>query len=250
MVRAIYDSIYKDLLDRIEEGEYGYQSYIPSEGTLVKQYGCSHNTLRKAIALLAQRGYLQPVHGKGVRVIWQPKERTAFEMGGIETFKETAARNRLHAVTRVETLESVIADEYLAARTGFAVGDELIHVDRVRELDGQAKILDRNWFLAKLLPGLTRTIAEQSIFEYIEDTLGMRIATSKRTITAERATKDDRRLLDLGDFEFVVVVTNHTFNGEGVMFEYTQSHHCPDGFSFSAVARREGWARATRSLSD
>lgn len=82
MVRAIYDSIYKDLLDRIEEGEYGYQSYIPSEGTLVKQYGCSHNTLRKAIALLAQRGYLQPVHGKGVRVIWQPKERTAFEMGG------------------------------------------------------------------------------------------------------------------------------------------------------------------------
>ena len=58
MVRAIYDGIYKDLLDRIVDGEYAYQSFIPSEAVLVKHYDCSHNTLRRARA--AHPGRLRP----------------------------------------------------------------------------------------------------------------------------------------------------------------------------------------------
>lgn len=238
MVRAIYDGIYKDLLDRIVDGEYAYQSFIPSEAVLVKHYDCSHNTLRRALALLTQGGYVQPVHGKGVRVIYQQHDRTPFDMGGIETFKETAARNDLHSVTKVQVFESFVADETFARTSGFTAGDELVHIDRVRVLDGSALILDRNWFLASLVPGLTRGIAENSIFEYIEGTLGMAIATSKRTITAERVTSVDELFLDLDDYDFLAVVTNRTFNGDGLMFEYTQSRHRPDCFSFSTVALR------------
>ena len=64
-MKAIYDEIYRNLLGKIERGEYPYQTYIPSEANLIKEYSCSHNTLRKAIALLTQQGALQPVHGKG-----------------------------------------------------------------------------------------------------------------------------------------------------------------------------------------
>ena len=44
--------------------------------------------------------------------------------------------------------------------------------------------------------------------------------------------------LDLEGFDFVAVMCSRTFNGDGHMFEYTQSRHHPDCFSFSAVARR------------
>lgn len=238
-MKAIYNTIYQDLLDRIQTGEYPYQSLIPSESVLTERYDCSHNTLRRALGLLAQRGYVQPINGKGVRVIYQPHERAHFEAGGIETFAEAARRNHLSTQTEIQAFEHIVCDGHLASMSGFVAGTRLIHIDRVRVLDGKAMILDRNYFLEELLEGLTPTIATTSIFRYIEHTLGMRISTSKRTITAERATRLDRACLDLDGFDFIAVMCSQTFNGDGIMFEYTQSRHRPDCFSFSTVAQRE-----------
>ncbi len=239
-MKAIYDSIYRDLLDKIESGAYPYQSFIPSENTLVKTYDCSHNTVRRALALLAQKGYVQPINGRGVRVIHLPHDRARFMVGGIETFKEAAGRSGLASRTQIRTFELVSCDDALAQSSGFEAGSPLIHIDRVRVINGMAQILDHNYFLEELLPGLTPQIAERSIFEYIEGTLGVRVTTSKRTITAEKATADDIEALDLGSFDFVAVMTNHTFNSDGRMFEYTVSRHRPDCFSFSTIALREG----------
>lgn len=106
-VKAVYDQIYNDLLEQIETGKYPCQSFIPPESELVDIYSCSHSTVRRAIRLLAQGGYVQPINGKGVRVIWLPAEREVFKTGGIETFKEAAERSRLKAVTKVLSLSSM-----------------------------------------------------------------------------------------------------------------------------------------------
>ena len=44
--------------------------------------------------------------------------------------------------------------------------------------------------------------------------------------------------MDLLDFDMLAVVTNHTFNEQGVMFETTQSRHRPDFFTFHDTAVR------------
>ena len=238
-MKAIYDEIYRNLLGKIERGEYPYQTYIPSEANLIKEYSCSHNTLRKAIALLTQQGALQPVHGKGVRVIYQKRPRALFELGGIETFQEASKRNQLDTETRVLKFERIVADKDLARYTGFDEGDELLYVIRVRIVGGKASILDCNYFRASLVPGLTPDIAQFSIYDYIEKTLNMQIATSKRTVTVERVTREDQDCLDLDGADYLAVVTGQTFNFQGERFEFTQSKHRPDYFSFFTVARRE-----------
>ncbi len=238
-MRAIYDTIYKDLLEKILDGTYPYQEFIPPESELVKTYDCSHNTVRRALALLAQRGYVQPINGRGVRVIWGPHERADFSVGGIETFKEAATRNFSTFETRIPVFEQLECNQALSEESGFAVGTPLTYMERVRVIEGQAQILDRNFFSAELLPGLTPEIATNSVFEYIEKDLGMRVATSKRIITAERATRTDFDYLDLGDFDFVCVITSQTYNSDGLLFEYTQSRHRPDCFAFRTVAQRE-----------
>ncbi len=238
-VKAVYDQIYNDLLEQIEAGKYPYQSFIPPESELVKEYACSHNTVRRAIRLLAQGGYVQPINGKGVRVIWLPAEREVFKIGGIETFKEAAERSRLQVVTKVLSIEHETVTDAFACESGFPAGSDVTHVERVRCMDGHAAILDRNWYLTELVPDITPEIASDSIYAYIESTLGMRVATSRRTFTAEKALRADREAIDLGSYDFVAVVTNHTFNGDGIMFEYTQSRHHPEHFSFTTVALRD-----------
>ena len=239
MPKAKYEGIYRSIKKRIEAQDYPYQSLLPSENTLIAEYACSRNTVRRAIAELIADGYVQSMQGRGVRVIYQPVGKTTFTIGGIETFQETARRNRLHAVTKVTKFETVIADERFAAKSGFSVGDELWSIERVRYLDGKALILDVNYFLKEFVPGLTPEIAANSIYEYIENTLGMQIITSKRRITVEHATARDEKLLDMGTYGCVAVVVNQTFNAAGLPFEYTQSRHQPDYFCFQDIATRK-----------
>lgn len=93
MPRAKYTEIYKDLKMKIESEEYEFQELLPSENTLVQEYDCSRNTIRRAISDLVTDGYVQTMQGKGVRVIFQPVLQTSFTIGCIETFTESAKRN-------------------------------------------------------------------------------------------------------------------------------------------------------------
>lgn len=239
MPKSKFTEIYWDIKQRIEKGDYLYSELLPSENTLVGIYGCSRNTVRRALAGLAEEGYIQAVHGKGVQVIYQPVDKTAFTVGGIESFHETTVRNELRAVTKIVRFETILAEESFSRISGFPKGSQILHVERVRNIGGKNLILDDNYFLAELVPGLTPEIAEKSIYAYLEETLGMQIVTSKRRITVEHARENDHRCLDLEGYDCLAVVTSNTFNSDGIMFEYTQSRHHPEYFSFQDTAIRK-----------
>lgn len=239
MPKAKFENIYQDLKQKIESQEYPYQELLPSENTMVDIYGCSRNTIRRAVAELAEDGYVQSLHGKGVRVIYQPVDQASFTIGGIESFKESAARNHKKTHTNVVQFAEITADERISAKTGFPAGSELYYIQRVRYLEDKALILDVNMFLKSVVPGLTKKIAEKSIYEYIENELGMAIITSKRKMTVERATEIDEKYLELNDYNCLAVITGQTYNADGIMFEYTQSRHRPDYFCFQDTATRK-----------
>lgn len=238
MPKAIYQSIYKDLKSKIESQVYLFQQLLPSENMLVESYDCSRNTIRRAVSMLAEEGYVQSLHGVGVRVIYQPVRQTTFTIGGIESFKESALRNGCEHSTMVVQFTELVADEHIQAKTGFAAGSELYYIQRVRYLDGKALILDINTFLKSATPGLTKEIAAHSIYDYIEDELGMSIVTSKRIMTVERVTEIDEKYLNLNDFNCLAVISSQTYNADGQMFEFTQSRHRPDYFCFQDTATR------------
>ncbi len=238
MVANKFTGIYKDLKRKIEEEEYAKDTLLPSEHQLIANYECSRNTVRRAIALLAEEGYVQSMHGKGVQVIYQPQAKTLFTVGGIETFAEAAERNHFNTTTEVVQFDEYVLDERTAQKTGFPVGSEVYYIQRRRILDGKPVILDVNVMLKSELPGLTPEIAESSIYRYIEEDLQIQIATSNRKITAQRATPVDEKYVDLGDYDFVAVVTSQTYNSKGVQFEWTESRHHPDYFSFYTTATR------------
>ncbi|MBR1599723.1 MAG: trehalose operon repressor [Lachnospiraceae bacterium] len=238
MPREKYREIYVDLKEKIEQGDYKESDMIPSENILSKEYQCTRNTIRRAIRELIHRGYVQSVHGKGVQVIYHPIEQAHFTVGGIESFAESARRNKKKPGTAVMQFAELTVDDRMSRRTGFHEGAEVYYIQRVRSLDDVPLIYDINVFLKSETPGLNETIANSSIYKYLEDDLGMQITTSNRIITAELATPIDTKYLALDDYDFVCVITGRTFNSKGIQFEYTQSRHRPDYFSFQDTAVR------------
>lgn len=241
MPKSIYETIYKDLKQKIETNVFAYQEFLPSENTLIQTYNCSRNTLRRAVSRLVTDGYVQTMQGKGVRNIYQPIEQTAFTIGEIESFRESAARNGHHSFTKVLLFTEFAINEKQAQSTGFPVETDIYYIQRLHYLDDIPLILNHNYFLKEAVPGLTEEIAENSIYQYLEQTLHMAIVNSKRIMTVEKMTQIDERYLNMNaeDYNCVAVVSSHTYNSDGVMFEYTQSRHRPDYFRFYDNAVRK-----------
>lgn len=243
MPKSKYEKIYRDLKLKIEDDTYPYQEMLPSEHTLIGIYGCSRNTLRRAIGRLVSDGYVQTLQGKGVRCIFRPVDQTSYTIGSIESFKEASIRNRQQGRTKVLQFMELTADRKIAARTGFPQGAELFYIQRLHYLDDLPLIINHNYFLKSAVPGLTPEIAEASIYDYIENTLHMTIVNSKRVITVEKITEIDEKYLHLNvqDYNCMAVISSHTYNSGGVMFEFTQSRHRPDYFRFyDNAVRRPG----------
>ena len=178
------------------------------------------------------------MQGKGVRNIFQPALRTSFTIGGIESFKESAIHNHQTPRTEVLYCAELTAHAKLSVRTGFPVSSELYYIQRLHYLDEKALILNHNYFLKDVVRNLTKEIAENSIYEYLEHVLHVSIVTSKRTMTVEKMTEIDGKYLELGDYNCLAVVSSQTYNSDGIMFEYTQSRHRPDYFRFQDNATR------------
>lgn len=238
MPKAKYVQIYQDLKNKIETGEYEFQELLPSENQLILTYDCSRNTIRRAVSALVTDGYVQTMQGKGVRNIFQPTLQTSFTIGGIESFKESALRNHQTPKTTVLCFAEIVADKKISHRTGFPVGAALYYLQRLHYLDGKALILNHNYFLKDVVTNLTKEIAENSIYEYLENVLHISIVTSKRVMTVEKMTEIDEKYLHLGDYNCLAVVSSQTYNSDGIMFEYTQSRHRPDYFRFQDNATR------------
>ncbi|MCI8887773.1 MAG: UTRA domain-containing protein [Hungatella sp.] len=241
MPKAIYETIYKDLKEKIEANVFAYQELLPSENTLIQTYNCSRNTLRRAVGRLVTDGYVQTMQGKGVRNIYQPISQTAFTIGEIETFRESALRSGHHALTKVLLFTEFAISEKQALSTGFPAGADIYYIQRLHYLDDVPLILNHNYFLKEAVPGLTREIAEKSIYQYLEETLHMTIVNSKRVMTVEKMTQIDETYLKMNaqDYNCMAVVSSQTYNSHGVMFEYTQSRHRPDYFRFYDNAVRK-----------
>lgn len=240
MVKSIFRNIYNGIRDGIMDGTYPFQTLLPTEAALCEQFGCSHSTVRRALLELAQDGYVQPRQGRGVTVIWRPvpDEARGYATGGIETFKEMCAERGLTPHTELLGFDRLIADETLAEQTGLPLGSDIVRMERLRYANGKPVAHEFTCQLADEIPGLTPEIAISSTYAYIEQTLGLQILTSKRTITLEAVNETLAKHLDVPVGTYVARVESHAFDSNGVMFEHILTRQHPDFFSARIIGTR------------
>ncbi|MBA4544413.1 MULTISPECIES: trehalose operon repressor [Thermoactinomyces] len=228
----IYEEIKKEILEqKIRAGEK-----LPSENTYCKIYGASRGTIRKALDLLVEEGFVHRQHGKGMYVL--DHHLISFSFGGLASFKEAAESSGQFFTTLVPLFEKIRIDDSLHEKTKLPVDKEAYKIYRIRKLDQERVILDINYFLTEIVSGLTINQAEGSIYEYIEEKLGLKIGFAQRVIQVEPVTAKDRHFLDVKSHPVVAVVKNFVHLQDGTQFEYTESRHRPDRFVFTDFVRR------------
>lgn len=231
-----YIEIYHELVNKIEAGAYRANSKLPSEHELMEIYETSRETIRKALNLLAQNGFIQKIQGKGSIVL--DTRKFDFPISGLVSFKELAKQLGDSHRTHVEKLEKVFPADDVRDALKVTANSEVWEVHRVREIDGERIILDKDFLRTDVVEELSIEICANSIYEYIESELGLTISFAKKEIVVEEPNEEDRRLLHLEGHSNIVVVRNYVYLEDASASQYTESRHRPDKFRFVDFARR------------
>ena len=232
-----YQIIFNTIVGQIKNGEIPPNSLLPSENELKDQYDTSRETIRKALNLLAQNGYIQKVRGKGSIVI--DINKFDFPVSGLVSFKELADKMEKKPRTIVNELSLIIKpDAFIKQQLQLSGKDQVWKIVRTREIGGKKIILDKDFLAAKFVPSITEEICEDSIYAYLENDLNLKISFAKKEIVVEEPTAEDRAFLDLDGFHNIVVIKNYVYLEDATLFQFTESRHRPDKFRFVDFARR------------
>lgn len=140
---TLFEQVKEDIVTKLKNGEYPAGSKIPTEVELIKQYGVSRITIRRAIEDLCKDGLLVKNQGKGTFV----KERKIFRK--IEhnmSFSNSCIVNGM-TPSAIVTQRTVLTQNS-PGRIQHAEldADAILYIQRVRYADEIPVMLENNYF--------------------------------------------------------------------------------------------------------
>ena len=226
-----YKIIANSIRKRIIEGDYVSDQKLPSEKEIGDEFVASKLTVKKALDILVGEGLIIKRRGAGTFV----KSLSVDEMERLivdNQMRGTTAFNPDKKVTsKVLSFSVVQASQLVSRKLNLVEASPVYEIYRVRLVDGSPSVIEKTYMPLDVISGLTKKNVEGSIYEYIEEKLGLKIESGHRTITVRKAAdfEADELALEYGDPVGIAEQTGYL--NTGVQFEYSISVHRYDQFS-------------------
>lgn len=232
-----YKKVYNDIKTQINNGNLAPLQELPSENELMQNYGFSKDTIRRALSLLENDGYIQKQQGRNSIVLEHDLSKPQM-LSEIKTVSELNSASTHQVKTTLTSLYIVQGEEELMDI--FNVNDQIdfYRIARLREIDGEAVEHEVSYFDRRIVPFISREIAEHSIYHYLENELKLKISHSQRKIVFRYANEEEKKAIDLGEYDMVVNVTSTTYLADGRPFQYGSISYRPDKIAFTSTAKR------------
>lgn len=226
-----FKEIFLDLEQKILANEYPAHTLLPSENQLITIYGVSRETVRKALQLLLNAGYIQKKQGKGSIVL--DTNRMDFPISGLASYKELQDAQSIPSETSVVEISLTKVSKRIHEATNWLIDAPVWKLVRQRRINKEVVILDKDYLLQSIIPEISPEHAEGSIYDYFENDLNLSIAFARREITVDPVSKEFRSLMSLHpEDQNVITIRSSVYLDDSRCFEYTESIHRLDRFKF------------------
>lgn len=220
-----YQQAYYTIIQNIESDLYKETNKLPSEKTLAEELAVSINTIRKALSMLIENGYITSRHGSGYYI----SSHKNFNILKLKSLGTTYKNRNVNS--KILNFEIIRANETEASNLNVDIGEAIYAIKRLRLVEGKPTILENTIVPVKLFPTLTREVFEGSFYTYIEDDTPYKI---------DRAIKDispiipEQAVIEILEVEFnkpLLVIENYVYLKSGEQFEYSYNIHVDEKLS-------------------
>ena len=225
----LYAHVLRDLIGRIERGEFRPDQPIPTEQELCEMYGVSRITVRRAVErLVATRADLPPSRDR--HVPFSARTRTASRCA----FRTDRGRADLRPEARHQSAEARHANAAAAGSPGVRHRRKALRHHGGELLDDKPYSLTRSFFapeLAEYGPRI-RVTDGQTAIRSIQDITEVRVKSGEQTIEPAIARGETARHLGIKPGTAVITTTRTYFEERRRPIEAVRVHYHPERYHF------------------
>jgi GntR family transcriptional regulator len=205
--------VYQQLQDVIREnltsGLWAPGQAIPSEQSLGQQYGVARMTIRQALDGVIREGLLRRERGRGTFVTHKRVERELSRMRG---FSEDMGARGMAPSARLIAREVVPAPAEVSKHLQLGPREAVIYLRRLRFADALPMALETSYFNYTLFrPILEADLESHSLYDYLQNTLSVRLSHASQELAATLPTAEDAGLLGQSKRDPTLVITQTTY---------------------------------------
>ena len=241
----LYHQIQLVLNERIEQGYYGRDGFLPSEMDLSREFNVSRITVARAINELAQLGLVERRRGAGTRII--PRELPPPMPANIDGLLESLADMGKSTQAKVLEFGFVLPTHDVQAELEVGANELVQRAVRVRSYNGVPFS-----YLTSFVPGhIGRNFGEEdmavnSLLSLLEKN-GVRVGSARQAFSAVLADPRTGQALDVPVGTPLLAINRTVCDREGNPVEYIKILYRTDRYQYRMNLEREkgtenGWA--------
>lgn len=233
----LYVQVKDALEDLIESGGLVSGEQLPGEPELCRIFDVSRTVVRQALRDLELQGLILREKGKGTFVA-EPKLREGLFQELTGFYEDMAGKGR-PPVSQILKQEIIPAPPRIAGYLRLRAGAEVVHIDRLRFVDGEPLVLVASYLPAARCPGLEQVdLARRSLYEYLESAHGIVIARGRRVLEAVPASEYEAGLLGVKKGAPLILLDSISYLADGSPIEYYHALHRGDRSRFEVELLR------------
>ncbi|MGI6229694.1 MAG: GntR family transcriptional regulator [Tractidigestivibacter sp.] len=192
--RHLFVELADALREKIYSREWLRGEKIPSEHELMERFGVSRGTVRRAIGVLVDEGWLVQRHGSGTYV---SRSGLSHEAGVRPlSFAESLRMQGKKFKTDVLSKMVVPANQDVADNLHIEEGEPAMFMRRVRSVDGTPVLCQESWTNLRECPGIEKLdFTKESLFDAVQECSNKKISYSVMSYQALVAGREHAEYL-------------------------------------------------------
>ena len=237
MRRSLRHSLASELRQRIRAGEWRPGERIPSEPELARRRTVSRSSMRAAITLLEEEGFVQRKHGSGTYITHRPALPSDLGRNfGVSSMIRHATG--LEPGTEEESVAVEPAPPLVAEVLGLDAGAPAGVLRRVRTAGGRRVVDVTDWCrVDHIAPEDLREIG--SIYQALAER-GLAVDHGVAELTPWNADGEVAHRLAVPTGTLLLTIDQVDRTADGVAVLVSREHHLADAFNFTLVRRGPG----------
>jgi GntR family transcriptional regulator len=209
---------------------------LPTEYEMCGLFGVSRMTVRKAMDMLVEQGYVYRVSGEGTFVSPQALKRVYTVQG----FSRYMARRGFTVESRVLEFACAAPAAAPAAALGLEDGAAAWQLVRSRSVDGKVLAIESVWLCAALFPGLDQyDFTRDSLYQVMKNDYGLEVVSQSQNIGTARVTGRNARLMFGEEAAVALRAVNLGYAAKGRCVEYEEALYNGFAFNLEVLIRKE-----------
>lgn len=230
-----YYQIYEKLLEQIRSGKFEEFDRFYSDTELVEKFDVSRGTIREAVKLLIQQGYLVREQGRGTFVTEPKIEQESNRLMG---FTELMKKNGIKPAAKVIKKEIIVPPSSLANYMGIGEEDKVVQIVRVRYGDDEPLIIERSYFDHNLFePIYDMDLEANSIYKLLYKYTNVRLGEAKQKISAVSANESEAKLLNANVGDPLLLMKRLIKTKRDNFFQYSKDLYRSDRINFATTTK-------------